>query len=192
MLAACSPGGGASNAADMALGPANAKVTVIEYASVTCAHCFEFHRDIWPKLKTNYIDTGKIRFVFRELPTAPEEAAVAGFQMARCGGANDETYFKRIGLLFDKQASIFEAYQKGEARDQLFAIAREAGLSDGQYSTCLNDPEGVKRIQKVSDEGKKAFALTGTPTIIINGKKLDAPYSYDQIARAIDTALGGG
>src|SRR5262245_20812558 len=87
-LAACqNKGGGAAGeaAGDMAIGDPKAPVQLIEYASVTCPHCREFHDRTWAKLKANYIDTGKVRFIFREFPTAPEELAVAGFQVARCG-----------------------------------------------------------------------------------------------------------
>ncbi|HET9230627.1 MAG TPA: thioredoxin domain-containing protein, partial [Vitreimonas sp.] len=89
VLGACNGGGssGAVTADDMVLGDANAPVTLVEYASTTCPHCAAFHEAAWEQLKTTYIDTGRVRFVFREFPTPPPAIAVAGFQLARCGGA---------------------------------------------------------------------------------------------------------
>src|SRR5262249_50923061 len=91
-LSACNGSGGsaASSASDMTIGSASAPAKLIEYASVTCPHCREFHATVWDQLKTNYIDTGKVQFTFREFPTPPPQVAVAGFQIARCGGATPE------------------------------------------------------------------------------------------------------
>ncbi|MGE3302995.1 MAG: thioredoxin domain-containing protein, partial [Hyphomonadaceae bacterium] len=110
-LAACQQGGPANTSAesDMALGDPSAKVTVIEYASVTCSHCKEFHAKVWPQLKANYVDTKKIRFVFREFPTAPAQIAVAGFQVARCAGDTPEKYISVLDTLLHKQEQIIEA-----------------------------------------------------------------------------------
>ena len=83
----------------MALGPADAKVTIVEYASLTCSHCAAFHKDTWPELKKRYIDTGKVRFILREFPLDP--LATAGFMLARCDG--EAKYYPITDLLFDQQ-----------------------------------------------------------------------------------------
>ena len=89
---------------DMTIGAANAPASLIEYASVTCPHCREFYETVWADLKRNYIDTGKLRYTFREYPTPPAAVAVAGFQLARCGGASPEQYITRVGVLLPPEA----------------------------------------------------------------------------------------
>jgi protein-disulfide isomerase len=143
-LGACQGGGTAgsgADAADMTIGDPNAKVHVIEYASVTCPHCREFHEVVWPQLKANYIDTGKIKFTFREMPTPPQEVAVAGFQVARCAAKGDgQKYLDVVGMLFDQQPQVYEALQKGTVRQQLLLIAQSAGVSEAEFNTCVADP----------------------------------------------------
>ncbi len=192
-LAACQGGGGNGDveATDMAVGDATAKVTVIEYASTTCPHCREFHELVWDKLKANYIDTGKIRFVFREFPTPPVEVAVAGFQVARCAANGDSAkYLDVIGTLFDQQPQIYQALEKGQVRQHLLLIAQSTGVSEDQFNACLTDPAANKRVQETVDKGVKDFKIEGTPTLIVNGVKLGAEgLSYEGLAKAIDAKL---
>lgn len=196
LAAGCSKSGGGGVAeGDMMLGQESAPVTIIEYASVTCPHCREFHTDVWPRLRANYIETGKVKFVFREFPTPPEQVAVAGFQLARCGGASSQQYFERIDALFDQQRAIYATFQTpGALRDKLVEIGAAAGLSRQQVLDCISDPAGAERVRATVADGSKQFNITGTPTIIVNGKKLEDVniYSYDVVAPIIDAALGGG
>ena len=122
---------------DVALGPENAKVTIVEYASLTCSHCANFHKTTWPELKKRYIDTGKVRFVLREFPLDP--LATAGFMLARCDG-NDK-YYPITDLLFEQQRNW--AFTD-KPLDALRGLMRQAGFSQEKFEACLKD-------QKLSD-----------------------------------------
>lgn len=192
-LAGCDGANGSAGvtADDMVLGPADASVTVIEYASTTCSHCAEFHEAAWEQLKTNYIDTGRIRFVLREYPTAPAPIAVAGFQLARCGGASAEQYFTRVGELFRQQRAIFASGTMEGVRQKFVEIGGAAGLSEEQVMQCINDEAGAARVRSTVETADREFQITGTPTFIINGVKLTQAPTYENISRAIDAALAG-
>ena len=183
-------GNAAASPDDMTLGAANAPVQLIEYASTTCGHCAAFHRDVWPQLKANYIDTGKIRFTFREFPTDPAAVAVAGFQLARCNSATTEQYFTRVGVLFEQQQAIFATGSMAGVRDKFIEIGGAAGLSEEQVMQCINDPAGATRITNTVQEGNRQFQITGTPALILNGEKLTDPaaYTYEGLARLLDAA----
>jgi protein-disulfide isomerase len=193
LVAGCGAGGGAaSSEADMGIGAADAPVTLIEYASVTCPHCAEFHADVWDQLKTNYIDTGKVRFIFREFPTPPPQVAVAGFQLARCGGATPEQYLTRVGVLFEQQREVLGSGTMEGVRQKLIQIGAEAGLSEQQVMECISDEAGVERIRTTVDEGTRQFQITGTPTLVLNGEKLPsdaALLTYEGLSRRIDAEL---
>jgi protein-disulfide isomerase len=188
-LGACNGGGsgGAVTADDMVLGNANAPVTLVEYASTTCPHCADFHEEAWEQLKTNYIDTGRVRFVFREFPTPPPAIAVAGFQLARCGGATAEQYFTRVGELFRQQRAMFSTGSIEGVRAKLIEIGGAAGLSEQQVTECINDQTGAERIRRLVEAGQRD-GVTGTPTFIINGTKLEQAPTYENLSRALDAA----
>lgn len=192
-LAACngSGNGGAVSADDMVLGAADAPVTLIEYASSTCSHCAAFHAEVFEQLKTNYIDTGKVRYVFREYPTAPAPVAVAGFQLARCGGASPEQYFTRLGELFRQQSAIFASGSMEGVRQKFIEIGGAAGLSQDQVMQCITDEAGAERIRRIVDTGNRDFSITGTPTFVLNGRKVEDPsvVTYEGISRLIDAEL---
>ena len=176
LLAACGQNGapyaGAASrwerADDRALGAVDAPVTVIEYASLTCTHCRSFHEEVWPELKSKYVDTGEVRFIFRELPTAPIALAMGGFLVARC--APEERYFDVLDVLFERQQAIFTAAQSGGARDELLSIARSAGVSEEQFSACVTSEEETRRIAEVIEEGQRVYNVSSTPTFVINGE----------------------
>lgn len=191
-LAACNGGGSgaAINADDIVLGAENAPVTMIEYASATCGHCAAFHEAVWDQLKTTYIDTGKVRFVFREFPTAPAPVAVAGFQLARCGGASNEQYFARLGEIFRQQQAIFAAGSMEGIRQKFIEIGGAAGLSAEQVNQCITDEEGGERARRIV-EGASAFNVTGTPTIVINGQKIEdtSVVTWEGLSRILEAEL---
>lgn len=192
LVAACGGGGGGIGADDVVLGAENAPVTIIEYASTTCPHCAALHEASWEQLKTNYIDTGRVRFVFREFPTPPAAVAVASFQLARCGGAAPEQYFVRLGELFRQREAMFASGTMEGVRRKLVEIGMAAGLSEAQIEECITDNEGAERTRRLVEAGNREFNVSGTPTIIINGRKLEpTPQNYDDFARAIEAALAG-
>ena len=193
LLAACNSGGGggtAIGADDMVVGAADAPVTLIEYASTTCPHCADFHETVWDQLKENYIDTGQLRVVFREFPTPPEPIAVAGFQIARCGGASPEQYFARLSEMFRQPRAILSTDYSAGVREASVDIGAAAGLGRDQVLGCINDEAGAERIRRIV-EGSRAFNVTGTPTLILNGTKLEDPsvLTYEGLTRAIDAEL---
>jgi protein-disulfide isomerase len=192
-LAGCNNAGGGAGvtADDMVLGNADASVTVIEFASTTCSHCAAFHEEAWEQLKTNYIDTGRIRFILREFPTAPAAVAVAGFQLARCGGASPEQYYARVGELFRQQQAIFATGSMDGIRRKFIEIGGAVGLTEDQVLQCIADTDSAAERMRVNGESAQQFGVTGTPTFVINGVKLEAAPTYENVARAIDAALAG-
>lgn len=196
LLAGCggSSGGDSVSPDDMVLGNANAPVTMIEYASATCPHCAEFHAENFEQLKSQYIDTGRVRLIFREYPTPPPAVAVAGFQLARCGGATPEQYFARLGEIFRQQRAMFATGTMEGVRQKLLEIGASAGLSQDQVIACINDEAGADRVNRVVQAGERQYHITGTPTIIINGQKQEDPsiVTWEGLSHALDAAGAGG
>ena len=185
-------GAGATGPDDMTIGAAHAPATLIEYASSTCPHCREFYQTVWAQLKRNYIDTGKLRYTFREYPTSPPAVAVAGFQVARCGGATADQYLTRVGTLFDQQEAIFATGSQEGIRQKLVEIGGMYHLSEAQVMACINDPAAAARIGRLEQTAAQ-FGVTGTPTLILNGRKLDDPaaVTYPGLSHMIDAAIAG-
>lgn len=181
-LAACSGKDAAPAEGDMALGaPEGAKVTVVEYASVTCSGCAAWNEEVWPQFKAKYVDTGKVRYVFREYPTPPADVAVAGFLVARCAG--EDKYFHVIDQIM---RSLPEMHSGTPPRDILLRTAREAGLSEAQFQTCVANPEAVAAMEQRIKAAQSA-GVTGTPTFMINGETVDR--SLDSLSQRIDSLL---
>jgi protein-disulfide isomerase len=178
-------GGGAAKPAegDMSLGAAEgAKVTVIEYASVTCSHCAEWQKDTWPAFKAKYVDTNKVRYTFREFPTAPVPVATAGFLIARCAGK--DKYFEVIHAIMARQDELFGGIPP---HDFLLSVARNAGLSESQFETCIQDDAAVATMEGRIKAGIDA-GVTGTPTFLVNGEKV-IDTSLPGLSEKIDAAL---
>ncbi|MBS0384730.1 MAG: DsbA family protein [Proteobacteria bacterium] len=175
---------------DMVLGSPNARLTLIEYASAACPHCAHFHETVFPQLKANYIDTGRVFFIFRETLTAPAAVALAGFQVARCNGADAGEYFSRIGEIFADQQQMFATGTMQGVLDTLDMVGSHHGLSSKQVMQCIEDRDGQARVQRF-DQGSTQFNVTGTPTFILNGQKLEDPRTatYDGMSQILDQAL---
>ena len=151
---------------DLALGKADAPITVVEYASMTCGHCASFHNKVYPALKEKYIDTGKVRLVFREFPL--DNLAAAASLLARCAGG--EKTFALISVLFAKQEEW--AFVKGDPRPELFKVAKQAGFTQESFDKCLADQKLLDDITAVRTRGTETFGVSSTPTFFVNGKKL--------------------
>ena len=166
---------------DMALGADEgaAKVTIVEYASATCPHCAAFHKDVWPKLKADYIDNNKIRFIFREFPL--NDPALAAFMIARA--APKESYFPLIGVFFD----TLETWAQDPANG-LLNIAKQAGFTQEKFEATLKDEKLAKGIMEIRDGGV-TFGVKGTPTFFINGKPFEGEITYDAMKAEIDKQL---
>lgn len=165
---------------ELAMGPDDAKVTVIEYASATCPHCAAFYNDTFGALKSEYIDTGKIRFVFREFPH--NDAALAAFMLARC--APKEKYFALVDIFFTTQPQWMQS-----PRDGLFNIAKQMGFSEESFNKCLSDEAVAKSILEVRSTAE-GFGVTGVPTFFINGELYEGERSIEAFRAAIDPLLG--
>lgn len=171
LIAGCSKsGGGAATASDeMTLGEAKAPVTIIEYASVTCAHCAEFHKDVMPQLMSKYVATGKVRIVYREFLTPPQDVSAAGILVARCSGK--DKYFKVVDAIMRAQPEMFAS--QDSARPVLQRIASEVGgLSADEFNKCVTNPEALARLQANVEKYNDEHNVTGTPAFFVNGKQL--------------------
>ena len=166
---------------DMALGKADAPVTIVEYASMTCPHCAHFHETTLPEIKTKYIDTGKVRLILREFPFDPR--AEAGFMLARCSGDN---YFPMVDVLF-KQQQVWAAAEN--ARDSLLQIAKLAGFTQEKFEACLTDQKLLDEIRSVRTRGSDEFKVDSTPTFFINGKQYKGALSVEEASAIIDSML---
>jgi protein-disulfide isomerase len=180
-----------SHGAENVLGEPDAPVTVVWYASVTCPHCKHWHDQVWPDFKARYIDTGRVRFVVREMPTAPMPLAMAGFLVARCTPRRS-SYFEALDFLFRYQQGLLEAYGEGglAVREGLLEIANNFGVSEERFEACLRDEAEIARIHRVVQTGNQVFGVTSTPTFIINGVTYGA-LGIDELAAIIDPLLPG-
>lgn len=165
-LAACGGASGGAAEGDMALGaPEGAKVTVVEYASPTCIHCAMWQKNTWPAFKAKYVDTNKVRYVFRELPTPPAEIAAAGVLLARCAGP--DKYFDVIHELLANQGE----WNTGaiSPRASLVKTAGSFGISEAKFQECVTDEKALAALEKRT-QAATAAGVTGTPTFVVNGK----------------------
>jgi protein-disulfide isomerase len=165
---------------EMALGPDNAKVTVIEYASASCPHCANFYKTTFQDLKKQYIDTGKIRFVFREFPH--NDAALAAFMIARC--APKDRYFPLMDAFFTTQDTWLKNPAEG-----LFKIAQLAGFTKASFDACLKNEDVAKGILAVRDKAESEFGVEAIPTFFVNGQVVNGEASLDEFKKIIDPQL---
>lgn len=180
-LGARAQGSGAA-LGELALGRADAPVTMVEYASLTCPHCARFHAETLPQIKSAYIDTGKVRLVFRDFPF--DRLALAGAVVARCGGP--ERYFGLLEVLFRQQQSWAKA---PEPLKELLQIGRLAGLSEQQVEACLKDEALQDRISQTRLEGEQTHKVKSTPSFLIDGQLISGAQSFAEIAALLDAAL---
>ena len=166
---------------EMVLGKADAPVTIVEYASMTCPHCAHFHETTLPELKTKYIDTGKARLIFREFPFDPR--AEAGFMLARCSKDN---YFPMVDVLF-RQQRTWAASEN--ARDALLQISKLAGFTQQSFEACLTDQKLLDDIRAVRTRGAEEFEVDSTPTFFINGNRYKGALSIEEMSAVIDGML---
>ncbi len=153
---------------DMALGSAKARVTVIEYASVGCPHCADWRHDVFPTLKAKYIDTGRMRFVLRELITGDPTIATAGFMLARCAGP--AKYFQVVDEIYQRQPQMWGKVANAGA--VLGDIAKDAGMTEAAYEACIDDQKGLDALNvRVAQHNKDK--VDSTPTFFVNGKRYE-------------------
>ena len=180
-LAACAKTETVS-ADDMSIGNAASKITVVEYASVTCPHCARWNEEVFPAFKAKYIDSGKINYVFREFPTPPQNVAAAGFLTARCAGKGK--YFEVLDALYRQQQDLVVA-----PLETLGRIAQSAGLSDAQFKACVSDEKALRALNDRVEKYAKDADIQGTPTFIVNGKKVGADEGGERSLEQLDAAI---
>jgi protein-disulfide isomerase len=173
---------------DVVLGSDKAPVTIIEYASMTCPHCAHFSAETFPELKKRYIDTGKVRFIFREFPF--DKVAAAAFMLARCArkdGGNDR-YMAVVETLFAKQ----DQWVNDHPLEPLKTIAKQFGFTDDSFKACLTNQQVLNGIEAVRDRAVDKLGVNSTPTFFVNGKKVVGDVSIDTMAKEIDPYLKTG
>jgi protein-disulfide isomerase len=166
---------------DRVLGSADAPVTIVEYASMTCPHCAHFHETTYPELKKRYIDTGKVRYIFREFPL--DITAAAGSMLARCAG--EDKYFSMLEVLFHQQKQW--AVQK--PIPALLAIAKQAGFSQQSFEACLANQKMLEDLEKGRDRAATKFGVNSTPTFFINGTRKAGGLSIEDFEKLIQPYL---
>lgn len=163
---------------DLWLGDPKAPVTIIEYASMTCSHCAEFNTKSFPKLKADYIDTGKVRFVLREFPLDP--LAAAGAMLARCAG--DDKREAMVELLFAQQQNWAFVSDPLAA---LEALVKQTGMGKTQFEACLNDQALFDKVTAERDVAGKTFKVNSTPTFFINGDRKPGEIPAEALAETL-------
>ena len=164
------------------LGNKDAKITVIEYASMTCVHCANFHKQVYPKIKKNYIDTNKIKFIFRDFPL--DKQALFGSVLARC--APREKYFDFVKLILNTQKKWVS--NDDTFMDKLKNIGKLAGLNENKINTCFKNEQIVDKIIKSRSVGEQKYNISSTPSLIINEKKYSA-MSYENFEKIIENLI---
>jgi protein-disulfide isomerase len=183
---------------DMVIGDEKAPVTIIEYASMTCPHCANFHETTYPELKKRYIDTGKVRFIFREFPL--DQLAAAGFMLARCGtqdaakvaptdaAANSSKYFAMVETLFAQQRD----WVVQRPLQPLLGIAKQAGFSEQSFNECLKNQQVLEGIEAVRTRAASQFNVQSTPTFFINGKLMRGAMTIEEFDKQLAPYLKDG
>jgi protein-disulfide isomerase len=168
---------------DIALGPATAPVTIIEYASMTCPHCAAFEQNVFPMLKSKYIDTGKVRFVFREFPL--DIKAVAASMLARCvAGGDPEKYFGTVQLLFKQQDQLV-----AQTTDTLKLIGAQAGLNQQAVEACVKDQALLDKLSAGQNLAFNESKVEVTPTFFINGEMSKGAMTFEELDKKIRSLL---
>jgi protein-disulfide isomerase len=169
---------------DMALGPANASVTITEFASMTCPHCAAFNEAVFPKIKSEYIDTGKVRYVFREFPL--DVKAAAGSMLGRCIAKDDAgKYFAVIDMLFRQQND----WVLKNTTETLTRIGKQAGLSQQAVEDCLKDQTLLDKIAADQKFANEVLKVNSTPTFFINGEMIRGETSFEEFDKKIKSLL---
>lgn len=165
------------------LGAPDAPVTIIEYSSLTCPHCANFHNALLPKLKQQYVDTGKAKYVLREFPL--DNLAAAAAMLTRC--MSDDRYFAFVDVLYAKQQDW--AFSEGDARLRLSEIAKQTGMSEERFNQCLSDQKMLDGIMAVRERANDKFSVNSTPTFFVNGKLLRGPQTVEDFEKLMPPSV---
>jgi len=164
-------------------GQADAPVTIVEYASMTCPHCSHFHETTYPEMKKKYIDTGKVRFIFREFPLDPLAAAAA--MLARCAGK--DKFFPLIDAFFAQQKD----WVVQKPLQPMFAIAKQAGFTQQSFDECLANQQLLTGLEEQRTRATQKFNVNSTPTFFINGKTVRGALTPEELDKQVAPYLKG-
>lgn len=167
---------------EMSMGKANAPVTMIEYSSLACPHCAAFHRDTLPKIKTEYIDTGKVRLIYRDFPLGTP--ALAASMVARCAGR--DKFFGFLEILFRSQAQWSRSSNPLEGLSQ---VARFGGMSKADVKSCLKAQSLLEKIQAVAAQAQETMQVNSTPTFFIGKERISGAQPFEKFKNVIERAL---
>jgi protein-disulfide isomerase len=165
---------------DFVLGKADAPITIVEYASLTCPHCADFHNNVLPEIKKDFIDTGKARLVYRDYPL--DRLALVGSMIAQCAGR--DRYFGFLDVMFRSQSQWARSNNPGE---ELMKIARLGGMSQADFDGCLKNEDQQKAILQKQLEGSNKYKVNSTPTILVNGRKYPGGLSLPQMKTLLES-----
>jgi protein-disulfide isomerase len=165
---------------DKTLGPDDASIVIVEYASATCPHCAAFHTTVFPELKKEFIDTNKIKYISREFPL--DDLALAASMVARC--VPDDKYFGMLDLIYEQQRT----WAGQNARTELLKMAKLAGVSEADFDACLKNEDLAKGILAIRKDGAEKFGVDATPSFYINGKKMEGTRDIAGFRKAIEAA----
>ena len=171
-------------AADMVLGDENAPVTIIEYASLTCPHCASFHIQTWPEFKKNYVETGKVRFIMREVYF--DQYGLWASMVARCGG--EQAFFPLVDQYL-KQQQRWTSAPGDQIEGEIRKIGRLNGLSSEAMDQCLSDQDFAKELIANYQRTAQEDNVQSTPTFIINGEKITGSRTYADFSAVVDKHL---
>ena len=167
---------------EMALGDPDAPVKIVEYVSMTCPHCADFHNNTFKQIVTDYVDTGKVQFIVREFPFDPR--ATAAIMLARC--APEEQFFTMVDVLLQQQSNWARAQDAAQA---LLDISKLAGFTQESFEACLTDQQLVDDVNAVRARAATEFGVQSTPTFLINGKRYTGNMSVERMSALIDSML---
>ena len=169
---------------DMAVGPAKAPGTIYEFASMSCPHCAAFEQNVFPMIRSKYVDTGKVRYVFREFPL--DIKAAAGSMLARCIAKDDaQKYFTVVDLLFKQQ----DDWVMKNTTETLTRIGKQAGLSQQAVEDCLKDQALLDKIAADQKYANEVLKVNSTPTFFINGEMIKGETSFEEFDKKIKSML---
>ncbi|MFN7011347.1 MAG: DsbA family protein [Allorhizobium sp.] len=171
---------------EMALGDPNAPVKIIEYMSMTCSHCANFHTRTFEPIKQKYVDSGKAYFVIREFPFPGDTASLAAFMLARC--TPEDRYFPFVSMFMKQQAS-WAAPADNDVRGAMLQLSKLGGFTQESFDACLTNQKLAADVTSVRDRAAKEFGIQSTPTFLINGKSYSGDMSVETMSALIDSML---
>lgn len=163
---------------DMTLGKSDAPITMVEYSSMTCGHCANFHKNVYPYLKEKYIDTGKVYFVHREFPLDPLAAAAS--MLVRC--SPKDKYFDMLGLFFEQQTTWVRTDDPVSA---LFNLSKQVGFTQESFKACLTDQKLLDSINAGRERAADKFRVDGTPAFFVNGRAQKGISTKEELDKAL-------